>query len=312
MYAENKDKKGFEYIIKSLIAGGIAGSAAKTVVAPLDRVKILFQTSQPQYEKYQGSVAGYFRALKNIQLSQGSIALFRGHSATLMRIFPYSGIKFMVYEQCKRILIPTKEYNSGLRNFVAGSIAGCIASAISYPFDVIRVRLAFEIKSNPLSISELSKVIYNEPNNLVRGQGSILNFYRGLSVSLVGMIPYAGASFYTYEMLKMKAMDIPLCRNDNPPPALNWWSTVTIGAVSGVMAQTVSYPFEVIRRHIQVSAINNASKQTTFLSTAKGIFKRKGFRGFWVGLGIGYLKVTPMFAVSFYTYEYCKLLFNIA
>ncbi|KAJ3321342.1 hypothetical protein HDV06_004446 [Boothiomyces sp. JEL0866] len=312
MYTENKDKKGFDYILKSMAAGGIAGSAAKTVVAPLDRVKILFQTSQPAYEKYQGSIIGYFRALNDIQLSQGSVALFRGHSATLLRIFPYSGIKFMAYEQCKRVLIPTKEYNTGLRNFIAGSIAGCIASAISYPFDLIRVRLAFEVKSNPLSISEICKIIYSEPNHLVAAKGTILNFYRGLTVSLVGMIPYAGASFYTYEMLKKRAMDIAICRNDNPPPALNWWSTVTIGAVSGLMAQTSSYPFEVIRRHIQVSTINDSSKQSSFFGTAKGIFKRKGFRGFWVGLGIGYLKVTPMFAVSFYTYEYCKLLFNIA
>ena len=37
--------------------------------------------------------------------------------------------------------------------------------------------------------------------------------------------------------------------------------------------------------------------------TAGRIFRERGWRGFWVGLGIGYLKVVPMVAVSFYVYE---------
>ena len=49
------DKKSYEYLVKSGIAGGIAGCAAKTVVGPLDRVKILFQASNPDFRKYAGA-----------------------------------------------------------------------------------------------------------------------------------------------------------------------------------------------------------------------------------------------------------------
>jgi solute carrier family 25 protein 16 len=45
--------------------------------------------------------------------------------------------------------------------------------------------------------------------------------------------------------------------------------------------------------------------------TARMIFRERGFRGFFVGLTIGYVKVMPMAAVAFYTYERAKLLMGI-
>ncbi|PHH69310.1 hypothetical protein CDD83_5768 [Cordyceps sp. RAO-2017] len=90
-----KDTRTWDYVWRSGVAGGLAGCAAKTVVAPLDRVKILFQASNPQFAKYTGSSFGVATAMRDIYHSEGSRGLFRGHSATLLRIFPYAGIKFL-------------------------------------------------------------------------------------------------------------------------------------------------------------------------------------------------------------------------
>jgi solute carrier family 25 (mitochondrial carrier protein), member 16 len=42
---------------------------------------------------------GVFRASKDIYAETGVRGLLQGHSATLLRIFPYAAIKFMAYEK---------------------------------------------------------------------------------------------------------------------------------------------------------------------------------------------------------------------
>ncbi|GMF61546.1 unnamed protein product [[Candida] boidinii] len=80
------DKRSLEYVVRSGVAGGIAGSAAKTLIAPLDRVKILFQTSNPHYRHLAGSFKGMFSAINLIYKSNGIKGLYQGHSATLLQM----------------------------------------------------------------------------------------------------------------------------------------------------------------------------------------------------------------------------------
>jgi len=46
-----------------------------------------------------GTWFGAFRASKDIYAETGVRGLLQGHSATLIRIFPYAAIKFMAYER---------------------------------------------------------------------------------------------------------------------------------------------------------------------------------------------------------------------
>ena len=151
---------------------------AKTVVAPLDRVKILFQTSNPQFAKYTGHAFGLFRAIQDISSTSGLRGLFKGHSATLLRIFPYAGIKFLAYDQYRAIIIPSKSYETLWRRYITGSLAGVTSVFFAYPLEVIRVRLAFETKADgKSSLSQIFKQIYHEQPPQVRpntsGEGAI-------------------------------------------------------------------------------------------------------------------------------------------
>src|SRR6266478_770494 len=63
------------------------------------------------------------------------------------------------------------------------------------------------------------------------------------------------------------------------------------GALSDVLAQTVSYPFEVVRRRMQVGGLNQPGRWLRWGETVHAIWMRGGARGFFVGLSIRYLKI---------------------
>ncbi|KAH8680918.1 mitochondrial carrier protein LEU5 [Xylariales sp. PMI_506] len=339
------DKHSMDYMTRSAIAGGLAGCAAKTTVAPLDRVKILFQTSNPQFTKYQGSWSGLARAIRDIYVNNGVVGLFRGHSATLLKIYPYAAIKFVAYEQYRAVIIGSSKNETWHRRFATGALAGVTSVFFTYPLEVIRVRLAFETKHRSSSLVDICKKIYHEqplpkpvpaaaaPSSsavssvatttahAIAPRSGLVNFYRGFSTTILGMIPYAGVSFLTHDTMgdvfrhhsikQHTTLPQPANAPADKPAPLRAWAELTAGGISGAVSQTVSYPLEVIRRRMQVSGAVGDGHRLRIAETAGLILKERGLRGFFVGLSIGYMKVMPLSAVSFYTYERMKTLLGI-
>ncbi|KAK8128550.1 hypothetical protein PG984_009658 [Apiospora sp. TS-2023a] len=342
------DKHSMDYMVRSGIAGGIAGCAAKTSVAPLDRVKILFQTSNPQFAKYTSSWVGLARALRDIYGRDGMMGLFRGHSATLLKIYPYAAIKFVAYEQYRAVIVGSKAQETWGRRFTAGALAGVTSVFFTYPLEVIRVRLAFETKQRSSTLVDICKKIYHEQptpkvtpavpgsaSGAARGvasaasataavvtpQTGLINFYRGFSMTMLGMVPYAGISFLTHDtmgdLFRLRSVreytTLPRPANapvDKPAP-LRAWAELISGGISGAVSQTASYPLEVIRRRMQVGGAVGDGHRLRIGETVGLIFKERGLSGFFVGLSIGYVKIIPLSAVSFYTYERMKTVFGI-
>lgn len=301
------DKQSIDYIIRSGLAGGLAGSCAKTLVAPLDRIKILFQTSNPEFIKYRGTFGGFIDAGKRIWKADGVMGLYQGNSVTLLRIFPYAAIKFVAYEQIRTFLIPNDSYETAARRFMAGSLSGLASVFFTYPLDLVRVRLAFETRN--LSHSQIHhhhkefmahrrgrifstvSLIYNENPPIKTTDPSWLklmrksfpspinhlaNFYRGFAPTILGMIPYAGVSFYTHDLLHdilrskwLAKYTVQSTNHQNvvvkkkgkssreSRAPLKAYAQLFAGGLAGLCSQTAAYPFEVIRRRMQVGGAIN-------------------------------------------------------
>lgn len=130
----------------------------------------------------------------------------------------------------------------------------------------------------------------------------ILKFYRGFSVTVIGMIPYAGTSFLVFGRMKTWLQTLIPPEEEVSKTSLSFLRSktsvdLTAGALAGAISQTAAYPFEVVRRRQQVGGIIRPSSMLGVKETVGWIWKTSGWRGFYVGLSIGFLKVVPMTSI---------------
>ena len=228
--------------------------------------------------------------------------------------------------------------NSVLSRLLRGAcVVGMITVFFTYPLELIRVRMAFQTRnSNPSSPFKGTRPTFIQAMNYLYHEGAptaasthtpippalspppsatnklfqnfpILKFYRGFTVTIAGMIPYAGTSFLVWGFLRARFLPPKeVSRKQRTPVA-----DLAFGAIAGAISQTVSYPFEIVRRRMQVGGLTRPDRWLGWSETVRDVWRANGLRGFYVGLGIGYLKVVPMTAVSFAVWQAGKHLLGV-
>jgi solute carrier family 25 protein 16 len=283
---------------------------SKTTVAPLDRIKILLQAHSKHHEFH-----GVFSGLRHIVKTESPWAMYKGNGAQMVRIFPYAATQFTAFEVYKRYLDGVFGATSHIDKFIAGAGAGLTAVTLTYPLDTIRARLAFQISGEHVytGIVHAAVTIFKE-------EGGTRALYRGFIPTLMGMVPYAGLSFYCFEYLKygcmkyLPALTCHPCEKNTGGLVLALPAKLICGGLAGAVAQSVSYPLDVTRRRMQLAFMNPQTHKFAqgMFNTLKLIYKENGvMKGWYRGMSINYLRAIPMVAVSFTTYEMCKQLLNL-
>lgn len=175
--------------------------------------------------------------------------------------------------------------------FLAGSLAGLTAQSITYPLDLARARMAVTHRDMYGSIIQVSihliKGCCNQTNKATSNfQPQVFvkmwrserpkAFYKGFTPTMLGVIPYAGVSFCTFESLKLKHKGIHyhfllIVKCDVHPvdfyprveitgkSAPNPLERLLFGALAGLFGQTASYPLDIVRRRMQTSGLNGCN-----------------------------------------------------
>ncbi|KAL6547513.1 Mitochondrial carrier protein CoAc1 [Orobanche hederae] len=292
--------------VKELIAGGVAGAFAKTAVAPLERIKILLQTRTHGFHSL-----GIYHSLKKVLKHEGVAGFYKGNGASILRIVPYAALHFMTYEQYRLwILDNYSALGTGpVVDLLAGSASGGTAVLCTYPLDLARTKLAYQIVDTKGTMQRGTRQLNANPaysgiKNVmerVYKESGVRGLYRGIGPTLIGILPYAGLKFYVYEELKRHVPE------DHQKSIL---MRLSCGALAGLFGQTFTYPLDVVRRQMQVEHVQSSAQGgLTYRSTSHGlvsIVRNQGWRQLFAGLSINYIKIVPSVAIGFTAYDMMK------
>ncbi|KAI8596543.1 mitochondrial carrier domain-containing protein, partial [Dissophora ornata] len=315
--------------VKYLIAGGVAGAVSRTIVSPLERMKILFQAKPANFQ-------GVIPTLRKMWTDEGFLGFMRGNGTNVIRIVPYSAVQFASYEQFKKLLMePGKNDLDTPRRLSAGALAGLTSVACTYPLDIVRTRLSIQSAqvANTKEAQAALPGIWKTMVLIYTKEGGVVGLYRGLGPTLMGVAPYVALNFQAYEVLRAY-----LTPPGETSPSVS--RKLLCGAAAGSFAQTVTYPLDVLRRRMQVTQMASVSyKYSSTWDGVKKILKQEGVRGLYKGMVPNYLKgnasprglstdcrllhdflltsnirffffllfpVAPAISISFVVYEQCK------
>jgi len=233
-------------------AGGISGAVAKTCTAPIERVKLIIQTQDANPMIKSGKVARYTgigNCFSRVHSEQGLKAFWRGNFTNVIRYFPTQAFNFAFKDTIKAMFpkySAKKDFGMFfLVNMASGGLAGAGSLCIVYPLDYARTRLASDVGGSQKSFNGLADCLIKT----AKGPSGFLGLYNGFGVSVAGIIPYRGVYFGMFDSL----MGInPYGKNPNE--FIRLASVFAIAQTTAIASGYASYPFDTIRRRLQMQS----------------------------------------------------------
>ncbi|KAM7259243.1 hypothetical protein ACFE04_014984 [Oxalis oulophora] len=268
------------------VAGAIAGAAAKTVTAPLDRVKLLMQTHGLRAGQQTAKNAiGFIEAITLIAKEEGVKGYWKGNLPQVIRIIPYSAVQLFAYETYKKLFKGKDGQLSVIGRLAAGACAGMTSTFVTYPLDVLRLRLAVE--PGYQSMTEVALTMLREEG--------FSSFYYGLGPSLLGIAPYIAVNFCIFDLVKKS---LPEKYQQKAQ------SSLLTAVVSATVATLTCYPLDTVRRQMQM----RGSPYNSVLDAISGIVERDGVVGLYRGFVPNALKNLPNSSIRLTTFDIVKRL----
>ncbi|KAI1863433.1 uncharacterized protein JN550_009544 [Neoarthrinium moseri] len=245
---------------RSILAGALAGAVEISITYPAEFAKTRSQLNRKLAEGQKLPWPSFGK-----QWYAGCTTLIIGNSAK-------AAIRFVSFEQYKRLLADENGKVTGPRNVIAGFFAGVTESLIAVtPTESIKTSLIDDRKrANPRMKGFLDAIpiIYKE-----RG---IKGFFQGLVPTAARQSANSAVRFGSYTSLKQLAESYTA-----PGEKLGALGTFGIGGVAGAITVYATQPLDTIKTRMQ--SIEAKSVYGNSFRCASMIFKQEGVLTFWSG-----------------------------
>jgi len=214
--------------------------------------------------------------IKTVAREEGVLALWKGNVPAQLMVMSFVSIKFAAYGHARTLLQsvtpppwwPSRRGESrdwervemggflpeGVVTLVAGGVAGALATAGTYPLDLMRTRLASNPESGGrVALRELSAVMQRDG---ARG------FYKGLRASLAGIVPCIAIQLSTYEASKKAYLNLMHGRSRNDD-RIGLLPSTALGAFAGGVSKLATLPLDLCKKRMQMDMASGSMRKVS-------------------------------------------------
>ena len=278
--------------------GFVAGITGIIAGYPFDTVKVRLQTQTLSYRLYSGSLDCFSKIIKQESLS----GLYKGMTSPMFGVAVINGVVFSIQNFSKSLFDNPDTY---LTLTITGAIAGGAQALICSPIELVKTRLQIQGIGQQRKLFQLSTQLYKGPIDCLRKsyqrQGVRYGVERGLSMTLARDIPSFAVYFPAWQFFVTnfsptgKEGDMPI------------YMSLIGGAFSGIVAWSVSYPFDVIKSRYQ-AAYDHVYKGVW--DCAMKSFRTEGWKVFCRGFVPCTFRAIPTNAFTYPVYALLKQKFD--
>lgn len=259
---------------KDFAMGGIAGIIAKTVAAPLERVKLLLQTQDSNLQLKDKKYRGFFDCGRRILAEEGFMSFWRGNSANVVRYFPTSALNFAFKDYFNRtynVYDPeTQRSKFILASLLCGGTAGACCMMFVYPLDLTRTRMGVDV-------GKAGSTQYNGIFHCMRSiyaRSGITGLYSGLAISVPSIFLYRSLYFGVYDSGKRL---FPNYKDKSIFLKFLFAQVVTTSS------ESLAYPTDTIRRRMMMNSGLEKKLYSGTMDCIKSIIRDEGYSAFYKG-----------------------------
>jgi solute carrier family 25 (adenine nucleotide translocator) protein 4/5/6/31 len=265
---------------KDSLAGGAAGAFSRSVMAPVERVKLLMQLRDRNLPSRTA-----WQTAKEVYVEQGFLSFWRGNFPNVCRVAGTAAINFSALQIYKPLVaqrLPKSWDRQHIwTGFLSGGLAGATSTTLLYPMEFVRTRLAMDKGRN--TAERLYKGTWDVIQKIGRTDG-IAGFFQGYGIALAGGVFYRVMYLGGYDALKSEFVIREY--------ELSWGERLVLAQSVSLTAGTLAYPFDSVRRRMMMQAgmLKSERRYRNSFHCFRTVLSQEGIRGFFLGIGPNLLR----------------------
>jgi Mitochondrial carrier protein len=327
-----------------LLIASIAGAVGRCLVAPLERIKILRQTQAVNtgFDSLMQSLRTLIHDAKHrtATATNGSSTmreLWRGNGLNIARIVPVLALQTVAYHYLQSSISSSNNNTSSsssssgssssssnealpleAKHLIAGGLAGATANVLTTPLEVVRARYTVDRSGASLQQTVATLLSSDGSRGLLRGivPTTLWAFcYIGTSYTIMAVLKplYSDRALSSDQRSALQQQQHSSTSNSSSSSSsssgtcsnsVNHKSALYCGLVAGLCGQAVAFPFDTIRRRLQVmprqiATVTTQGSTSNNTSLAASCMQSRSYRGLYRGFTVMSIKFVPSFCCSY-------------